>query len=309
MSKVLIIDDNQKNVEILKDFVEAWGYETCCAYQGILAVSMVEEEKPDIVLLDVMLPGMSGFEVAARLRSNERTSDIPIIMISALTSAEDRANGFANGADNFLVKPINYKELKAVMIKLLKLRNRIQVSENEAIVLEKLLGVVKNYIVKENIPADYDEEKMLFYQGVFNRMHFEPTILKRLLWVLRFQYYYAYALGSEPMLAEFTSLLDGLRLNYWLQPLLAYSCRSYGERPAELVELVRQRRLEKLGDYCYIVKRFHDTWLNCGKSFDDMLAILQEEKKRYAYNEDFCDVLESSIEAHELKKMLDSDIL
>lgn len=63
MGKVLIIDDNKKNVELMRDFIESWGYDAIVAYQGMKALEMAREELPDIILLDVMLPGMSGFEV------------------------------------------------------------------------------------------------------------------------------------------------------------------------------------------------------------------------------------------------------
>lgn len=305
MSKVLIIDDNQKNVEILKDFTEAWGYESCCAYQGIQALDMVEVERPDIILLDVMLPGMSGFEVAAHLRNHESTKDIPIIMVSALTSPEDRANGFANGADNFLVKPISYKELKAVMAKLLKRREGLLTKEDEQAVLAKLLWVSKNYLITEPHAREYTESKISTLKDILSRMNLNPIVLERMLWVLRFQYSYQEALTKPQILAKFNQLFVGLKLNYWLQPLLAYSCQHYAERDRELIELVRQRNLEQVADYCYIMKRLHDIWYECNGDVPQTLAVFRKEKQRYAYPEDFCYVYESGIEAQELKKLLD----
>lgn len=305
MSKVLIIDDNLKNVEILKDFTESWGYKSFCAYQGIEALKIVEEEKPDIILLDVMLPGMSGFEVAAHLRSKESTQDIPIIMVSALTSPEDRANGFANGADNFLVKPISYKELKAVMAKLLKSRKRLLTQEDEQKVLAKLLWIIKSYIIKFDIERAYTEESIKILKDVLSRVNLSNIVLCRMLWVLRLQYYYEEALKSPDTLNEFNQLLDGLKASYWLQPMLAYSCRQYSERDKILVEIIRERGLEEAADYCYIIKRFSDIYFACGREVQKSLAVFRKEKLTYAYSENFCDALESMIEAQELKKMLD----
>ena len=305
MSKVLIIDDNQKNVEILKDFCEAWGYETCCAYQGIQALDMVEVEKPDIILLDVMLPGMSGFEVAANLRNNENTRDIPIVMVSALTSPEDRANGFANGADNFLVKPISYKELKAVMAKLLKRREALLTREDEQAVMAKLLWVVKNYLITEPNRREYTEAKIATLKDILSRMNLNPIVLGRMLWVMRFQYCYEDALKEPTKLQDFNKLLEGLQISYWLQPILAYSCQNYAERDKELLATIKERRLEDVADYCYIVKRLHDIWIDCDEDVPRTLDVFRKEKQRYAYPEEFCYVYESGIEAEELKKLLD----
>lgn len=305
MSKILIIDDNEQNVEILKDFTEAWGYKVCCAYQGIQALEMVEKEKPDIILLDVMLPGMSGFEVAAKLRGNEQTQDIPIVMVSALTSPEDRANGFANGADNFLVKPISYKELKAVIAKLLKRREMLLAKENEENILAKLLWVVQSFIITKNLPHAYSEGKIEDFKSILSRMNLKPAILFRLLWILRFQYYYEAALPEKALLEKLHQLFSGLKANYWLQPILAYSCQPYQMRDEELKTLIKERNLENLADYCYIIKRFHEILLEHDEDLAQTMVIFRKEKQLYGYPEEFCYVYESGVEAQELKKLLD----
>ena len=120
MAKVLIIDDNEKNIELFKDFVESWGYSTILAYQGREAIELAQKEKPDAIILDVMLPGMSGYEVCSELKDNPATRFIPIVMVTALTDYADRVHGFNVGADNFLVKPVNYRELRAILGSLLR---------------------------------------------------------------------------------------------------------------------------------------------------------------------------------------------
>ena len=75
MTTVLIIDDNRKNVELLRDFIESWGYATLSAYQGKEALQIAQEKRPDIILLDVMLPGMSGFEVCRELKDTTATQN------------------------------------------------------------------------------------------------------------------------------------------------------------------------------------------------------------------------------------------
>lgn len=108
MKTVLIVDDNIKNLDLFKDFVESWGYETVTAQQGKDAISLAERYLPDIILLDVMLPGMSGYEVCRELKENTKTQHIPVVMITVLNDIADRIHGYKIGADQFLVKPVDY---------------------------------------------------------------------------------------------------------------------------------------------------------------------------------------------------------
>ena len=115
MKTVLIVDDNIKNLDLFKDFVESWGYETVTAQQGKDAISLAERYLPDIILLDVMLPGMSGYEVCRELKENTKTQHIPVVMITVLNDIADRIHGYKIGADQFLVKPVDYNELHAIL--------------------------------------------------------------------------------------------------------------------------------------------------------------------------------------------------
>ena len=117
MAKILVVDDNEQLRDLLKDVVESWGYEVLEASQGRSCLALAQKERPNIILLDVMLPGLSGYEVCQSLKEDPSTHDISIIMVSALTDVEDRIHGFKVGADNFLVKPINYEELRAIVTK------------------------------------------------------------------------------------------------------------------------------------------------------------------------------------------------
>lgn len=115
MKKILVVDDNEQNSDLLKDVLETWGYEVRIASQGLEVMPISLSFKPDIVLLDIMLPGMSGFEVCTELRSNAQTKTLPVIMCSVLSELEDRVHAYSVGADNYLTKPLNYNELKQIL--------------------------------------------------------------------------------------------------------------------------------------------------------------------------------------------------
>ncbi len=112
MDKVLIIDDNKQNCEIIKDLLYAWGYCVYLAFDGFDGFKLATRVNPDVILLDVMLPGMNGFETCKKLKETEETENIPIIMLTVLSEIEDKIRGFNVGADIFLSKPIVYQELK-----------------------------------------------------------------------------------------------------------------------------------------------------------------------------------------------------
>ncbi|MCG8548819.1 MAG: response regulator [Desulfobacterales bacterium] len=121
--KILIVDDDPLNVKLLRAKLKNNVFSTIAAYNGQECLDIVREESPDIILLDLMMPGIDGFEVTKILKANEKTKSIPIIHITALDSHEDKAKALAVGADEFLNKPINTKELMMRIRSLLRLRN------------------------------------------------------------------------------------------------------------------------------------------------------------------------------------------
>ncbi|MCD6378674.1 MAG: response regulator [Planctomycetes bacterium] len=120
---VLIVDDNKQNVELLREYLESIDVDTIAAYDGIEALDVVARSKPDLILLDIMMPKMSGFEVCRKLKSDPATRDIPIIMVTALGDLSDIDRGIESGTDDFLSKPINRLELITRVKSLLRLRH------------------------------------------------------------------------------------------------------------------------------------------------------------------------------------------
>ncbi|MDX1565162.1 MAG: response regulator [Phycisphaeraceae bacterium] len=119
-SKVLIVDDNLQNLELLVAYLEVLGCQLDTAHDGLAALSKVETNRPDLILLDVMMPKMSGFEVCKKLKSDPATRSIPIIMVTALNELGDVERGVESGTDDFLSKPINKLELQTRVRSLLR---------------------------------------------------------------------------------------------------------------------------------------------------------------------------------------------
>ncbi|MEQ3649381.1 PleD family two-component system response regulator [Hyphomonas sp.] len=114
-ARVLVVDDIEANRRLLQAKLEAQYYTVMLAENGIEALSMVERSEPDIILLDVMMPGMDGYEVCRRLKENPATNHIPVVMVTALNDVEDRVRGLEVGAEDFLTKPVDDFALMARM--------------------------------------------------------------------------------------------------------------------------------------------------------------------------------------------------
>jgi len=113
MKKILAIDDNPDNLFLLQDRLEREGFEVLKAYSGEMGIQKALEDKPDLILLDVMMPGISGYDVCKTITSNELTKQIPVILLTALTDADNIKEGLQCGAFDYVKKPFNKIELIA----------------------------------------------------------------------------------------------------------------------------------------------------------------------------------------------------
>lgn len=122
LAKILIVDDEERNRRLFDVFAKADGYVTVGAASGAQGLELAVSEKPDIILLDLMMPGMDGFEVARGLKANPATRSIPIIIVTALEDVASHLRMLASGADEFINKPVDRWELSLRISKLLQAR-------------------------------------------------------------------------------------------------------------------------------------------------------------------------------------------
>src|ERR1043165_4480767 len=187
---ILVVDDQPINVQLLKRKLEREGIRITAAYTGLEALELVKKEKPDLILLDVMMPDMDGIEVCQRLQANEETRGIPVIFITARTTKESKLEGLNVGAVDYITKPIDLDEtlarlqtqLRFVQInrQLVDLTRRLEESRKAATIgavtqgiahnLNNLLGVVIGYL--DLVKAYYDKPE----QVKKNAQHVEDAV-------------------------------------------------------------------------------------------------------------------------------------
>jgi adenylate cyclase len=152
--RILAVDDNRQNLGLLQKALTAAKYEVITAADGPTALSLIEKASADLMLLDVMMPGMSGYEVCERIRAQETTRLLPVVMLTALSDKADRIRGIKAGADDFLTKPFNTEELLTRVKSLLRIKTLHDDIEKKNRLLRTLFGRYVSEEVAAEIVAD-----------------------------------------------------------------------------------------------------------------------------------------------------------
>ncbi len=120
--RILVVDDTPQNVKLLSDLLASRGYEVSAAVNGEQALESIARQPPDLVLLDIMMPGINGYEVCRKIRENPATALLPVVLATSLDPNQERIKGIEAGADDFLSKPVNQAELFARVKSLLRIK-------------------------------------------------------------------------------------------------------------------------------------------------------------------------------------------
>ena len=154
-SKILVVDDVAANLRLLEAVLTPRGYDVVGAPDGIIALELVESEQPDLVLLDVMMPGLDGYAVCRRLRADEKTAVLPVIMVTS-SVAEEKTQAIEAGADDFIPKPFNHHELLTRVRSLLRIKHYHDTIKAQAEELAEL-----NRTLEQRVDAQVEELERL----------------------------------------------------------------------------------------------------------------------------------------------------
>ncbi len=155
-SKILVVDDIPVNIQLMQTYLSSVGYDTVVARNGEEALVQVKDHQPDLLLLDVMMPKMDGFETCRLLKGNQETRYIPVIMVTALNEIEDKIKGIEAGADDFITKPFNKLELLARVKSLLRMKNLHDQLQDKIKQLEEAKERLRELAVTDGLTSLYN---------------------------------------------------------------------------------------------------------------------------------------------------------
>ncbi len=170
MPRILVIDDDAAIAELVAVNLEMAGYEVTQAEDGIKGQALAIQMLPDLIMLDLMLPRVDGFTVCQRLRRDDRTADIPVLMLTALSQTQDKVEGFNSGADDYLTKPFELEEMLARVRALLRRTDRIPQAAKHSEIL--------NYGPLTLVPERFEA---VWYVNTVKLTHLEFELLHCLL--------------------------------------------------------------------------------------------------------------------------------
>ncbi len=156
-ASILVVDDNKITTKLLRRYLEANGYEAREAYDGIECLEKVEESKPDAIVLDVMMPRLDGYETVKKLKEQDHTKDIPVVIVTALNDVPNQLKSIDSGADDFLSKPIEEK----LLIAKVKLLSTLNIHNLNSEFLFKLIDDISNNSIS---PADAKQKAIDYLQ-------------------------------------------------------------------------------------------------------------------------------------------------
>lgn len=261
-STLLVVDDEPHGRELLADLLTPQGYQLRFAANGPDALAVAAAQPPDLILLDVMMPGMDGFEVCRRLRADDRLREVPVVMLTALDDRESRLAGLAAGADSFLTKPFDHVELRTRVATITKLnRYRLLLAERERfaqVVISAPDGILvvdggfTLRLVNPAARAMFGAADAFPLEGdlVFNRVGIEEGALARLKRLLAGEETAAFqfeATGLRPDGGRFPIEASASRFTWENQPALQLHLRDVTEKRQLEMQYLRVQRLQGLG--------------------------------------------------------------
>jgi two-component system sensor histidine kinase/response regulator len=267
-NKILIVDDSVDTVELLKKRFYSEGYDTGEAYNGEEGLQKVGEYNPDLIVLDVMMPKMDGYEVCRRLKKDEKTKYIPVLMLTAKGEVEHKVKGLDIGADDYLSKPFDYKELSARIRSLLSMKaaHEKKVEEEKSGALEQMMDQVAHEIRNPLTSIGG------FARKVFGRLPEDDPNKKYM-----------------EMIIEDVAILEGMIKQLIELKTMAVSCKE----PTNINDVIK----ESLDVFA---QEFEQRAIHVKTELRDNLPVIAADGK--LLKRAFCNVIKNSIEAMETGK-------
>lgn len=281
---------------MLKDVLESWDYTVLLSEDGFSCLDLARKEKPDVILLDIMLRGLSGYEVCSELKKDPCTRETAVIMMTALSDVQSRIHGYSVGADVFLTKPINYDEIHVIIAQCLQRRQRHQSMESRYAVAETL-----NYIftMVTGRPTPINATKLVYCNKLLQSLHWTPeeeekARIASMLVPIKPLFHEA-DYGLEQLLAA----IEPLKMSAWLTPTIRFLAAPPDERDKFLPGLEAQQ-CEKPAFPALLVAHYITLYNENDGDRRKILEILRQETAAYHYDEEIF---------HKLTELINAEIV
>ena len=289
---VLIAEDNELLRNMLKDVLEGWDYNILTATDGHSCLETARREQPDLILLDVMFPGLSGYEVCAALKQSAETRSIAVVIMTVLLDTESRIHGYGVGADNFLIKPIKYDELKAIIQNLLSKKLYRDTLEEGGSVVRVLQSFSRLLAVQT---AEADAFRMKYCNKLLESLGWDTVIAERTRTALMFPSPAKLAEQTGMTADKFLDLTDNLRMGHYLKPMLQF-LNAPKNNTRQFRSILKERNCLEAAELVLIVNRYTELFYK-EKNREKALVVLNRESDEYRYNPIVLKKLEEILQA------------
>lgn len=295
MAKILVVDDNEQLNSMLKDVLESWDYTALMVTEGFACLDVARREMPDIILLDIMLPGLSGYEVCSALKSDPATKGIAVIMMTALEDVESRIHGFKVGADSFLVKPINYNEVHAIIQKLSKDKRHNDTMEEQSSVAKVIRRLGLLLLGK---PTNINTPNLVYCNKLLESLNWDEVTAEQARIALLMPSPADISKRLNVNQEEIFALFKILKMGQWLDPIFRFLSAPADDNAMYLDELKKQQCLPA-AELALIVNRY-TRLLSENQDRELTFSILKREAGPNHYNKEVLKHLEEILRAEQI---------
>ena len=296
MAKILVVDDNSQLNSMLKDVLESWDYTVLLSEDGFSCLDLARKEKPDIILLDIMLRGLSGYEVCSELKKDPCTQEPAVILMTALSDVQSRIHGYGGGADIFLTQPITYDEIHVIITQCLQRRQRHQSMEPRYAVAETLNGI---FTLAAGCPTPLNATKLAYCNKLLQSLHWTPEEEEKARIVSMLFPVNPLFQKADYGLEQLLAAIQPLQMSAWLTPAIRFLAAPPDGRDRFLPALERQH-CKKPAFLALLVAHYITLCKENGGDRRRILEVLRREPAACHYDEEIL---------HKLTELINAEIV
>ncbi|XOQ53414.1 MAG: Response regulatory domain-containing protein [Succiniclasticum sp.] len=280
MAKILVVDDNSQLNSMLKDVLESWKHTVFVMEDGYTCVETARRELPDIIFLDIMLPGLSGYEVCSTLKKDPALRETAVILMTALSDVESRIHGYSCGADLFLSKPVHFDELRVLIDQFLQRKRNHETMEARYAVAETLNSIFTMVLHR---PTPINKMKLVYCNKLLQGMDWTPEEEEQARIACMLVPIQSLFRETEYNLDRLLEAMKPLKMAAWLTPIIRFLAAPPEKREQYLPALAAAH-CEKPAQLSLLIAHYITLYNQTKGDRRRILAILNEEDGQAHYD-------------------------